>query len=105
MSERSESNGGGGIRSPEGAVTHGEHHTYKTAPEPPQKATDGVFECGGGEQKCDTSEHVSDSVLHPKCATGVPRERGDRDLTRLIEAWPQLSADTRVAILRIGGIL
>jgi hypothetical protein len=29
----------------------------------------------------------------------------DPDLARLIEAWPQLSADTRVAILRVGGIL
>jgi hypothetical protein len=29
----------------------------------------------------------------------------DPDLAKLIEAWPQLSADTRVAILRIGAIL
>jgi hypothetical protein len=98
-------NGGGGIRNPEEAVTHGEHHTYKTAPKPPQKTTDGVFECGGGEHKGDTSEHVSDSVLHPKCATGVLQECGDPDLTRLIEAWPQLSEDTHAAILRIAGIL
>ena len=71
----------------------------------PQKATDGVFEGGGGEQKGDTCEHVSDGILHPKCATGVPRECGDPDLAKLIEAWPQLSEDTRAAILRVGGIL
>jgi len=98
-------NGGGGIRNPEEVVTQCEHHTCKTATEPPQKTTEGVFHGVSGEQKRDTSEHVSDSILHPKCATGVPRECGDPDLTRLIEAWPQLSADTRVAILRIGGIL
>jgi hypothetical protein len=45
----------------------------------------------------------------PKHEIGAPAvheiSEADPDLTRLIEAWPQLSADTRVAILRIGGIL
>lgn len=94
-----------GIRNPEEVGTHGEHNTDKMAPQWQQKATEGVFEGGGEEHKGDTSEHISGSVVHPKCATGVPRERGDRDLAKLIEAWPQLSEDTRAAILRVGGIL
>ena len=52
-------------------------------------------------QKQDTSEQVSDGLLHPECATSVLRACYSPELTKLIEAWPTLTQNVRDAILRI----
>lgn len=68
---------------------------------PLQNGSVTCFQAGDVGHEPNTWGHSTDSSLHSKSATGVLRPSADPDLARLIEAWPQLTQDTRAEILRL----
>jgi hypothetical protein len=101
MSERSESNGGGGIRTPLDNPDRLLHKPDKNATNPTQVlANTGIYEISQNsdfEQKLTLAEHLSDTFLHQKCAKCVHNILSD-DLMELIECWPYLPENIRQSI-------
>jgi hypothetical protein len=106
MSERSESNGGGGIRNPKVHLTTSEQTPNKNTTKPLQLQTHQEVTKSEIEQKRTLSIQNHNTSLHKKCATGVHQNEAVKknlqpELTEIARLWPTLPDHIKAAIMAL----